>query len=59
MMKSTGETKMRQKNEPIEIKCPKCNHTEIIYLPKEDFPKCPDCKIEMVIKELLDEGKSC
>jgi hypothetical protein len=50
---------MRKNNEPIEIKCPKCNRTEIIYLPKEDFPKCPDCKIGMVIKELLDEGKSC
>jgi ribosomal protein S27E len=49
---------MRDKKEPIEIKCPKCNRTEIIYLPIEDFPKCPDCKIEMVIKELLDEGKS-
>ncbi len=49
---------MREKQEPIEIKCPKCKHTEIIYLHKEDFPKCPDCKIEMVIKELLDEGKS-
>ena len=49
---------MREKREPVEIKCPKCNHTEIIYLPIENFPRCPVCKIEMVIKELLDEGKS-
>ena len=57
-MKSFGATMKHEKKEPIEVKCPKCNRTEIIYLQKEDFPKCPDCKIEMVIKELLDEGKS-
>lgn len=44
--------------EPIEVKCPRCGTTEIIYIPIEVFPVCPKCKIEMVIEELLDEGKS-
>ena len=49
---------MRDKDEPIEIKCPKCGHTQIIYLPDEHVPRCPTCDIQMVISELLDEGKS-
>ena len=49
---------MRGKDEPIEVKCPRCGRTEIIYLPDEDMPKCPDCDLRMVISELLDEGKS-
>jgi ribosomal protein S27E len=49
---------MRDKGEPIEVKCPKCGYTQIIYLPDEDMPKCPDCDLRMVISELLDEGKS-
>jgi uncharacterized protein (DUF983 family) len=57
-MKSVREAMKREKKEPIEVQCPKCKRTEIFYLLKEDFPKCPDCKIEMTIKELLDEGKS-
>jgi len=48
----------KEKNEPVEVKCPKCGRTEIIYLPKEDIPVCPTCQIKMVISELLDEGKS-
>ncbi len=43
---------------PVEIKCPKCKHTEIIYLPKEAMPKCPECKIQMIIQEVLREGKA-
>ena len=49
---------MRDKMEAIEVICPKCRHTEIIYLPEEAIPKCPDCDLQMVIRELLDEGKS-
>ena len=49
---------MREKQEAIEIICPKCKRTEIIYSPKEEISKCPDCKRQMVIRELLDEGKS-
>ena len=48
---------MREKQEAIEIICPKCKYTSIVYSPKEDIPKCPDCKRQMVIRELLDEGK--
>jgi len=49
---------MRNKSEPVEVVCPECKHTEIIYLPQEEFPKCPKCGRQMVISELLHEGKS-
>ena len=48
----------RGKREPIEIICPKCRYTEIVYLPLDDLPLCPECKTPMMISELLDEGKS-
>jgi len=48
----------RGKMEPVEAKCPKCGYTEIVYIPVEEFPKCPRCGTQMVINELLDEGKS-
>jgi len=48
----------KERDEAVEIKCPRCNRTEILYLPKEDMPKCPRCRVRMVIKELLKEGKS-
>lgn len=48
----------RQKKEAVEVICPKCRHTEIIYFPVEDLPLCPNCNIRMSINELLDEGKS-
>jgi ribosomal protein S27E len=49
---------MGDKMEAIEVVCPKCRRTQIVYLPKENIPKCPDCKLQMIIRELLDEGKS-
>lgn len=49
---------MRERQEAIEVKCPKCGRTEIIYVPKEEIPKCSVCNVSMVIRELLDEGKS-
>jgi len=49
---------MSDKLLPLEVKCPKCKHTEIIYIPKEDMPKCPKCDIRMIIQEVLVEGKS-
>jgi len=49
---------MRDKREAVQVKCPKCKRTQIVYIPEEDIPKCPDCKIQMNIEELLDEGKS-
>ncbi len=48
----------RGRMEPVQIVCPKCRFTEIIYLPVEDLPRCPECGTRMVIEELLDEGKS-
>ena len=44
--------------EPVQILCPKCRHTEIIYLPVDDLPKCSDCETPMILEELLDEGKA-
>lgn len=49
---------MTKKLEPIEVECPKCRETQIVYIPKETIPKCPKCNVQMVIRELLDEGKS-
>ena len=48
----------RGKKEPIEVICPKCRYTEIVYFPIEDLPRCPQCNVQMSISELLDEGKS-
>lgn len=47
----------KKKREALEVKCPKCGRIQIIYIPDEDIPKCPDDGVRMVIKELLDEGK--
>ncbi|GAB7080725.1 hypothetical protein [Megalodesulfovibrio paquesii] len=49
---------MSGENQPVEVSCPKCQRTEIIYVPKEEMPVCPECKVRMVVKELLKEGKS-
>ncbi len=49
---------MRKKSELIEVVCPKCKHTEIVSRPREEIPKCPQCGRQMVISELLKEGKS-
>lgn len=43
----------------IEVKCPKCDHTEIVVIPKEEIPLCPDHKIKMYLHEVLKEGKLC
>jgi len=49
---------MRDKDEAVQVKCITCDHTEIIYIPKEPIPRCPKCDLEMKISELLAEGKS-
>jgi hypothetical protein len=49
---------MGEKRESVEVVCPKCKRTEIIHLPVDEFPKCPDCDVRMKIRELLKEGKS-
>ena len=41
-----------------QIECPKCKKTQIVYIPKEEIPKYPKCRVQMVIRELLDEGKA-
>ena len=33
----------REKAEPVQVECPKCRHTEIIYIPIEEMPRCPKC----------------
>jgi ribosomal protein S27E len=48
----------KRKGDAIEVYCPRCEHTEIIYVPEEDIPKCPKCRKQMVFKEILKEGKS-
>jgi ribosomal protein S27E len=42
----------------VELICLKCKRTEIIYVPAEEVPKCPDCNVRMTIREVLVEGKS-
>ena len=49
---------MKKKVEAVQVKCPLCDHTEIVYIPREPIPMCPVHKVEMIIVELLDEGKS-
>ena len=49
---------MRPQQQTVEILCPKCKRTEIIRLPTEQLPRCPACNLQMVIKEVLTEGKS-
>ena len=49
---------MRDKTEAIQVKCPICDHTEIVYMPQEEIPRCPVDDVLMVICELLGEGKS-
>lgn len=50
---------MKPRKQAVEVICPKCKHTEIIYMPKEELPECSECgKSRMVIREILSEGKS-
>ncbi len=49
---------MTEKQEAIEIVCPGCKETRIIHMPREPIPKCGNCGVQMVIRELLHEGKS-
>jgi ribosomal protein S27E len=58
MEKQEKVKEKRERLEAVEVKCPKCRYLSIIYIPQEDIPKCPECGTQMVINELLDEGKS-
>jgi ribosomal protein S27E len=46
----------------VQLICPKCRYRTIVYLPladDDDLPQCPQCgQAQMIIEELLDEGKS-
>lgn len=46
------------KVQAVEVKCPNCEFTQIKYIPKEQIGKCPECGSNMIISEILDEGKS-
>ena len=48
---------MVEKNQMVEVICPKCRDTRIISLPAETLPKCAQCNLQMIIKEILTEGK--
>lgn len=47
----------RYKREFVEVACPICDQRKIICVPEESIPICEFCKVEMVIKEILTEGK--
>ncbi len=47
---------MPDKKEPVEVICPKCKHTQVIYLKREDISKCSECDRSMVIREILGRG---
>ena len=49
--------KNRDKREAVEVCCPTCKRTQIIYLPDEKMPDCPVCRVKMIIKEVLIDGK--
>jgi ribosomal protein S27E len=47
----------RYKREFIEVACPLCDKRKIVCLPDESIPRCEFCKVDMVFKEVLTEGK--
>ncbi len=52
-----GTLKDRYKREAVEVTCPVCKRNQIVYLPEEEMPDCPDCRVKMIIREILTEGK--
>lgn len=48
----------KERQSAAEVVCPVCRHTEIVFIPREQIPKCPKCGKRMLVKELLTEGKS-
>jgi len=55
--KIAGDLGKVKKIEPIEAVCLKCGRTKIFFLNQESVPKCEVCGLEMLIKEILVEGK--
>lgn len=57
MAKQQGPLKDRYRREFVEVVCPKCRKIQIIAVPEEPMPRCEICKRDMIIKEVLTEGK--
>lgn len=55
--KSEGLLADRYKREFVEVACPLCDRRKIVSLPEENIPQCEFCRVEMVLKEVLTEGK--
>lgn len=49
--------KNRYDREFVEFACPICKRHKIVCLPDEPEPACEFCKVEMVFREVLTEGK--
>ncbi len=47
----------RYRREAVEVVCPLCKHSQIVYFPEEEMPRCPQCNKKMIVKEVLTEGK--
>lgn len=52
-----GPLKDRYRRGFVEVVCPKCRTTRIIVVPEEPMPRCENCRVEMIVKEVLTEGK--
>jgi ribosomal protein S27E len=57
-MKNKKPKKKALEGGAVELICLKCRRTQILYIPTEEIPKCPDCNVRMTIREVLREGKS-
>lgn len=55
--KKENPIKDRYAREFVEVYCPTCKQSKIIAVPDEPMPKCDFCRREMIIKEILTEGK--
>lgn len=55
--KGEGLLADRYKREFVEFACPVCDRRMIVSLPEEGTPRCEFCRVEMVFKEVLTEGK--
>lgn len=55
--KKSNPIKDRYKREFIEIACPICKQRKIICVPEESIGLCEYCRVEMIFKEVLTEGK--
>lgn len=55
---SSEREEIREAPHAVQVICPICKETQIIYVPDEPVPQCPDCRVDMIVKEVLDEGKS-